>query len=66
MTGVLRTQLDPDQLLLLQETFTLFDRMGEWPIWAYVDHRLDAEGLIAKEVLASLPVAGGPGGGQMR
>ncbi len=66
MNGVLRTQLDPDQLLLLRETFAPYDRRGEWPVWAYVDHLLDAKGLVAAEVLASLPVAGGRGGGQMR
>jgi hypothetical protein len=66
MSGLLGAQLDADQLLLLQETFTPFDRMGVWPIWDYVDHQLDATGLIAADVLASLPVAGGRGGGRMR
>lgn len=66
MSGVLRAQLDPDQLLLLREMFTPYDQMGEWPVWAYVDHRLDAEGIVAADVLASLPVVGEPGGGQMR
>lgn len=66
MNGVLRPQLGPDQLLLLQETFTPYDRMGERPVWAYVDHQLDAKGLVAAEVLGALPIAGGPGGGQMR
>jgi hypothetical protein len=66
MTGVLRAQLDPDQLALLHETFTPFDRLGEWPVWAYVDHQLDAKGLVAADVLASLPVVGGHGGGVMR
>lgn len=59
MSGVLRAQLDPDQLLLLREVFTPFDRQGMWPVWAYLDHRLDAKGLVAQEVLASLPVVGG-------
>lgn len=66
MSGVLRAQLDPDQLALLREVFTPFDRLGEWPVWSYVDHVLDAQGLVAVDVLASLPVAGGQGGGQMR
>ena len=66
MSGVLCRQLDPDQLMLLRETFTPFDRLGEWPVWAYVDHILDAKGLVAADVLASLPVAGGQGGGGMR
>lgn len=66
MSGVLRAQLDPDQLALLREVFTPFDRLGEWPVWAYVDHVLDAQGLVAADVLSSLPVAGGQGGGQMR
>lgn len=35
-------------------------------MWAYVDHVLDARGLVAEDVLASLPVAGGRGGGRMR
>jgi hypothetical protein len=66
MSGLLQAQLDHDQLLLLQETFTSFDRMGIWPVWAYVDHQLDMKGLMAADVLASLPVAGGRGGGRMR
>lgn len=66
MNSALRAQLGPDQLLLLQETFGPYDRQGEWPLWAYVDHRLDAKGLVAEEVLASLPIAGGLGGGEMR
>jgi hypothetical protein len=66
MNGVLRAELDPDQLLLLQETFTPYDRSGKWPFWAYLDHKLDAKELVAEEVLASLPIAGGLGGGQMR
>lgn len=66
MSGVLRAGLDPDQLTLLREVFTPFDRQGEWPVWAYVDHVLDAQGLVAEDVLASLPTVGGQGGGQMR
>src|ERR1700683_3642033 len=66
MSGVLRGQLDPDQLLRLRETFTPFDRMGEWPVWAYVDHRPDAQGLLAADGVASPAVAGGAGGGRMR
>ncbi len=38
----------------------------EWPVWAYVDYVLDAQGLVAEDMLASLPVAGGQGGGQLR
>jgi hypothetical protein len=26
--------------MLLHETFTPFDRLGEWPVRAYVDHQL--------------------------
>jgi hypothetical protein len=66
MSGVLRAQLDPDQLTLLREVFTPFDRQGEWPVWAYVDHVMDAQGLVAEDVLGSLPVAGDHGGGRMR
>lgn len=66
MSGVLRAQLDPDQVALLREVFTPFDRQGEWPVWAYVDHVMDAQGLVAADVLASLPTAGVQGGGQMR
>lgn len=56
MTGLLRTDLSPEQLLLLEETFAPWDRMGRWPIWSYIDRRLDAKGLVAADVLASLPV----------
>ena len=55
MTGVLRGQLDSVQMLLVQETFAVFDRQGVWPVWAYLDHVLDAKGLVAADVLASLP-----------
>jgi hypothetical protein len=63
-SGVLRAGLDPDQLTLLREVFTPFDQQGEWPVWAYVDHVLDAQGLVADDVLASLPTVGGQGGGR--
>ena len=66
MSDVLRADLDPDQLLLLRETFAPFDQTGRWPCWAYLDELLDAKGLVAADLLASLPVAGGAGGGQMR
>jgi hypothetical protein len=66
MSGVLRAQLDPDQVTLLREVFIPFDRLGEWPVWAYVDHLIDRQGLVAEDVLASLPVAGDQGGGRMR
>ena len=66
MSGVLRAAAHSDQLTLLREVFTPFDRLGEWPVWAYVDHVMDAEGLVAADVLASLPVAGDQGGGRMR
>jgi hypothetical protein len=66
VSGMLRAQLVPDQLTLLREVFTPFDRQGEWPVWAYVDHVLDAQGLAAGDVLASLPVAGDQGGGSLR
>jgi hypothetical protein len=66
MGGVLRAQLDPDQVALLREVFMQFDQRGEWPVWAYVDHVMDAQGLVAADVLTSLPLAGGQGGGQMR
>jgi hypothetical protein len=66
MGGVLRAQLDPDQLTLLDAVFTPFDRQGEWPVWAYVDHVLDTQGLVAEDVLLSLPMAGDQGGGRLR
>jgi hypothetical protein len=66
VNGVLRAQLDPGQLLLLKETFRPYDQMGEWPVWAYVDQQLDGQGLVASDVLASLPIGGGAGGGEMR
>jgi hypothetical protein len=63
--GVLCAQLGPEQRLLLQESFTVYDRQGLWPVWFYLDHVLDEKGLAAEEVLASLPVAGGRGAGEM-
>ena len=48
MSGVLRAQLTPDQMVFLQEVFTPYDRYGEWPVWAYVDHVLDAQGLVGR------------------
>jgi hypothetical protein len=49
-------------MLLLRECSSVFDRHSTWPIWAYVDHVLDAQDLKAAEVLASLPAAGGTRG----
>ncbi len=36
-SAVLRAQLASDELMLLRETFTPYDLMGEWPVWAYID-----------------------------
>ena len=58
MNGILRTDLSPEQLLLLEEAFTPWDRAGRWPLWTYIDQRLDAKGLVAADVLASLPTIG--------
>jgi hypothetical protein len=66
MSSLLRAQLDPDQLAFLNVVFEPFDNASEWPVWAYVDHVMDAKGLVAADVLASLPVAGGQGGGRLR
>lgn len=66
MSGILREQLGDEQLLLLREVFTPFDREGVWPIWQYIDYRLDKQGWVAGEVLGSLPVAGGEGAMRMR
>ena len=41
-------------------------RAGRWPIWAYLDRRLDSEGLVAADVLVSLPGAGQSLGGRAR
>lgn len=59
MSGLLRAQLEGDQLALIQAVFEPFDETGEWPVWAYVDHVMDAKGLVAADVLASLPAVGG-------
>jgi hypothetical protein len=61
VNGVLRRKLDPGQIMLLRECFSVFDRQGTWPVWAYLDHVLDAKRLVAVDVLASLPAAGGQG-----
>jgi hypothetical protein len=66
MNGILRTDLSPEQLLLLEEAFTPWDRHGRWPLWTYIDQRLDAKGLVAADVLASLPAAGPLWGGGSR
>jgi hypothetical protein len=58
MSGLLRAQLDGDQLAFLQAVFEPFDEKGEWPVWAYVDHVMDAKGLAVADVLASLPAVG--------
>ena len=55
-------ELDPEPRLLLRECLSVFDQHGIWPVWAYVDHVLGAEGLVAVDVLASLPTAGGTRG----
>jgi hypothetical protein len=66
MNGLLRAEPDPDQLAFLNVVFEPFDADGEWPVWAYVDHVMDAKGLVAADMLASLPVVGGQGGGRLR
>jgi hypothetical protein len=66
MGGLLREQLSDEQVLLLREVFTPFDRLGQWPVWQYIDSRLDLHGVVAAEVLGSLPVAGGAGVMRMR
>lgn len=66
MNGILRTNLSPEQLLLLEEAFMPWDRSGGWPLWAYIDQRLDAKGLVAADVLASLPAIGALWGGGSR
>jgi hypothetical protein len=66
MSGILRGRLDPEQEQLIQEIFKPFRENGIWPVWAYIDAVMDAQGLMAEDVLASLPVVGGQGGGQMR
>jgi hypothetical protein len=66
VSGVLRAGLSPEQLLLLRETFIPWTRTGRWPIWSYLDQRLDAEGLVAADVLASLPRVGQALGGRAR
>ena len=38
---------------------------GVWPVWQYVDTRLYARGLVAAEVLRSLPIAGGQRPGRL-
>jgi hypothetical protein len=64
--GVLLGQLSEEQLLLLREVFTPWDRQGEWPVWHYVDTKLYRRGLVGAEVLRSLPVAGGERPGRLQ
>jgi hypothetical protein len=62
VSSVLRGELGPGQMPLLRECFPVYDRLGTWPVWAYLDHVPDAQGLKAAEVLASLPADGGARG----
>lgn len=58
MTGELREPLTDDQMRLLRVIFEPFDQSGEWPVWQCVDLTLDAAGVDAAAVLASLPSVG--------
>ncbi len=44
-----------DQIRLLQVVYDGFSARGDWPIWQYVDMRLDGEGINAAAVFASMP-----------
>jgi hypothetical protein len=58
MRGLLRGPLSGDQMRLLGVIHEPFARNAEWPVWQYVDLTLEAEGLDAAAVLASLPQVG--------
>jgi hypothetical protein len=66
MGGVLLEDLGAEQSLLLREIFAPWNRDGEWPVWQYVDYRLYAHGLVAAEVLQSLPIVGGGSPARLR
>lgn len=40
----------------LQAIFSVFQKRGEWPTFQHVDRQLDRAGLVAADVLASLPL----------
>ncbi|GLY86034.1 hypothetical protein [Actinoallomurus iriomotensis] len=44
-----------DQIRFLQVVYDGFSVRGDWPIWQYVDMRLDGEGIDAAAVFASFP-----------
>jgi hypothetical protein len=44
-----------DQIRFLQVVYDGFTARGDWPIWQYVDMRLDGEGIDAAAVFASFP-----------
>ena len=66
MGGILLGEIGDDQRTLLQTIFGPFSREGDWPVWQFADISLRRRGLLADDVLASLPVAGGDGATRMR
>jgi hypothetical protein len=53
--GALREPLLSEQTKLINAIYEPFGSSGEWPIWQYVDMKLDASSLDAAAVLSSLP-----------
>ncbi|TDD87357.1 hypothetical protein E1293_08095 [Actinomadura darangshiensis] len=51
----LHAPLTDQQKRLLQVVYDGFSARASWPVWQYVDLRLDAEDIDAEAVLASLP-----------
>lgn len=65
MGGILLRELGDEQRTLLRQVFEPFSREGDWPVWQFADISLRRRGLLAGDVLASLPVAGGDGATRM-
>jgi hypothetical protein len=66
MDAILLDELSDDQRTLLRTVFGPFSREGDWPVWQFADLSLRKRGLLAGDVLASLPLAGGDGATRMR
>ncbi len=65
VTGLLLAPLSPEQGALLQTMYKPFHLLREWPVWQYTDLTLDAAGIDAEAVLASLPAVGTQGGSSL-
>ena len=61
-TCILLADLNEEQTVFVETLYEGFElRGGAWPVWQFVDLRLEAKKIDAAAVLASLPQVGAAG-----